>query len=398
MADGSPFMAGVERATRVPPCLSTNLRLLPATVSAVSKTTHNMSDTEPSGAATPAAETANTPSPPPNPVKTPSAFSNSRGSGLARGKRPVSPPAPAAPAAPAADYKPTAVSILTAPSEYKNPFAPPVPAATPVAAGSPEAAAPAPAPAPAAAVPVPEIPETPAAPAVEAPPGKVEAAPSLPLEAESKPELNILPPEAPKRVEHSWESDSFRTAARQAASEPIRSAEAPPAGPGPRRDDRRGDRPVFRPERERRDDRYAGPRATSGPAGRAPGAEFAPRETPPPVPTEAPKKSGSWFGWVKKLFGGSTTEKSEAEGGTPGQREFGHEGQHRRRRRRGGRGRHFNGDQHGPRDGQAGGQPPGEQRGFGGEFRHHGRRRRRHHGGGDYRGGGRPEGGPPAGS
>ena len=89
-----------------------------------------MSDTESSGAETPAAETVNTPSAPasPNTNPTPSTFGNTRGSGLARGKRPSGQSAQAPSAAPAADYKPTAVSILTAPTEYKNPFAPPAPA------------------------------------------------------------------------------------------------------------------------------------------------------------------------------------------------------------------------------------------------------------------------------
>ena len=352
-----------------------------------------MSDTEPSGAVTPAAETANTPSPQPNPAKPPSTFSNNRGSGLARGKRPVNPPAQAAPAAPAADYKPTAVSILTTPSEFKNPFAPPAPAAAPTDAASAEAGTPTPAP----AAPTAEVAPAPAVPAAEALPAGTEPGPASPVEAEPMPELNILPPEATKRVEHSWESDSFRDVARQAADEPNRGAEAPPTGPRPRREDRRGERPYFRPERERRDDRLGESRGTPGASGRVPGGESAARETPPATPGATPKKAGGWFGWLKKLFGGSTGEKPGPEGATAGQREFGPEGYHHRRRRRGGRGRHFRDDQRGPRDGQAGGQPPGEPRGFGGEYRHHGRRRRRRHGG-DYRGGGRPEGGPPAGS
>jgi hypothetical protein len=123
--------------------------------------------------------------------------------------------------------------------------------------------------------------------------------------------------------------------------------------------------------------------------------------TPPPK-TEAPKKSGGFFAWVKRLFGGAPAAAPEPE--TRGDREYPQEGQYRRRRHRGGRGRHFQGDQRGPRDGQSSGQPGGdqrgyggEQRGYGGENRHHGHRRRPQ-GGGGYRGNGRPEGGPPSGS
>jgi hypothetical protein len=292
------------------------------------------------------------------------------------------------------------VSILTAPSEYKNPFAPPAPAAVPQDAITPEAIAPTPTPAPAPAAPVAETPAAPAAPAAEVLPPSSEPARTGPAAVEPKAELKILPPEATKHVEHHWESDSFRDVASQAqpAREPDRVADVPPAGPRPRRDDRRNERPYFRSERERRDDRFAESRGAPGAPPRPPSGEFAPRETPPPAPAEAPKKSGGWFGWVKKLFGGSGAEKPASEGDTAAQREFGRGGEHRRRRRRGGRGRHFHDDQRGPRDGQAGGPPSGEPRGFGGEYRQHGRRRRHHHGGGDYRGGGRPEGGPPAGS
>jgi hypothetical protein len=216
---------------------------------------------------------------------------------------------------------------------------------------------------------------------------------------EPKAELKILPPEATKHVEHNWESDSFRNVASQAqpGGEPSRPADVPPAGPRPRRDDRRNERPYFRSERERREDRPAEPRPAWNEPGQSSGGEQSRPEAAPAPKAEAPKKSGGWFGWLKKLFGRSSGEAPKPETDTGGEREFDREGYHRRRRR-GGRGRHFHGDQRGPRDGQAGGQSPGEPRGYGGEHRHHGRRRRRDHGGGDYRGGGRPEGGPPPGS
>lgn len=376
-----------------------------------------MSDPESSGAATSAAGPASTPSTPPNPTPPPSAFSNNRGSGLARGKRPASQPVQAASAAPAAEYKPTAVSIVTAPTEYKNPFAPPAPVAAPVEAAPAVADLPPPTPAP---VPAP----LPATPVAEAP-APVRPATSEPVripyedpvrigssEPEPMPELKILPPETTKRVEHNWESESFRNVANQPAGEPGRTADAP----RPPRDDRRNERPVFRPERDRRDDRPADPRAQARPAwneqGRSTGNESSPAEFTPPPKTEAPKKSGGFFAWLRKLFSGATAApKPETPSESRGEREYPQEGQYRRRRRRGGRGRHFQGDQRDPRDSQSGGQPGGdqrrqggdqrgyggEQRGYGGENRHHGHRRRPH-GGGGYHGNGRPEGGPPSGS
>jgi len=355
-----------------------------------------MSDPEPSGAATPAAETASTPGTPTSPTPPPSTFSNNRGSGLARGKRPVSPAAPAASAAPAVDYKPTAVSIVTAPTEYKNPFAPPAPAAAPTEPAPAEAVTPPPAPVPAPAAPVAEAPAAAAIPAVEV---RHEPRPAAPTEAEAKPELNILPPEAPKRVEHNWESDSFRSVASQPGGEPSRPADVPPAGQRPRRDDRRDERPTFRPERERRDDRPAEPRPAWNEPARGPVREPEQNKFSAAPKADAPRKSGGFFGWLKKLFGGSTVTAPKPEADVRGEREYGREGQFHRRRRRGGRGRNFHGDQRGPRDGQPGGQSSGDSRGYGGEHRNQGgRHRRRHHGGGDFRGGGRPEGGPPQGS
>jgi hypothetical protein len=359
-----------------------------------------MSDPESPGAVTPAAEAVNAPSAPTNSNLPPSTFGNTRGSGLARGKRPVSPPPQAASAAPAAEYKPTAVSILTAPAEYKNPFAPPAPPAPPAEAPVAEALPPAPAPLPAA-----EVAAAPAVPADEVLPPASEPAPAAAPESEPKSELKILPPETPKRVEHSWESQSFRSVAGEARGDQGRPADAPFGGGRPRRDDRRGDRPVFRPDRERRSDRPAEGRA-AGESGRGPSGEFSRPEPFPPVKPDAPKKSGGFFGWVKKLFGGSAAKPEMPPAETRGDREYDRDGQRHHRRHRGGRNRHFRGgDQRGPRDGQFGGQPSSDQRGPGGDSFNHGRRRRRrHHGGGGYRGEGgyrgdsRPEGGPPAGS
>ena len=356
-----------------------------------------MSDTEPSGAATNAAETASAPS-----TKLPGAFSNSRGSGLARGKRPTGPSPKGASAAPAIDYKPTAVSILTAPTEFKNPFAPPATAAPPAEAAAVSAPAPAPEPVPAPLapeVPAAEASATPIVPVPENPPQASAPPPAEAAAAEPKAELNILPPETPRRVEHSWESESFRDVASQPATDSGRPAEPPFRDQRPRREDRRGDRPYFRSERENRDGRP--------PESREPRASFTPPErtfdrgrpqnesAPASAPAEA-KKNGGMFGWVKKLLGGSPAEapKPEARPGAPGDRDYNSNGPYRRRRHRGGRNRHFQGDQRGPREGQPGGQPPGDQRGYGGEHRHHDHSRHHHHGGGGFHDRG-PENGPP---
>src|SRR5882672_3901467 len=101
-----------------------------------------MSSNESSGA--PAEASATTPAPT---AAFPS-FGSTRGSGLARGKRPSAGPVAAASAA-STEYTPTAIEVVTAPREYQNPFAP---AETPVAVTAEPA--PVAAPAPAAVAPV----------------------------------------------------------------------------------------------------------------------------------------------------------------------------------------------------------------------------------------------------
>lgn len=342
-----------------------------------------MSDTETSGAETTAAAAVNPASAKPDPTPPTGTFGNTRGSGLARGKRPVSPPPQADATSPAADYQPTALSIVNLPTEYKNPFAPPAPP-------SPEPENPPPAPeAPAA-----EVASTPVvteAPAAEPPASATADTPAAVGENEPAPkaELNILPPEETKRVEHSWESRSFREVAAQ---ETDRSADAP----RPRRDQRRSERPVFRPERPRRDFRSSEPRPEKAEADREAAA--------PATSTDDAAKSGGLFGWVKKIFGGPAPEVETKPASDGNRREFDRNGPRRRRRHRGGRGRNPNGNQRGSREGRPGGSYGGEPRGQDGgrPAGHHGgrRRRRRHHGGGGggYRGGQRPDSGPPAGS
>src|SRR5580658_3022562 len=87
-----------------------------------------MTDQNPSGATfAPAADT----SAPAASAETPAGnFGSTRGSGLARGKRPTGAAAPTASTA-KSDYKPTAVEIITPAREYKNPFASPEPASAP---------------------------------------------------------------------------------------------------------------------------------------------------------------------------------------------------------------------------------------------------------------------------
>src|SRR4051812_13146916 len=102
-----------------------------------------MSDNEQSGA--PNQDAADLSARPPASAETarptppaPAAFGSTRGSGLARGKRPAVPSAPTNAPAAGTGYKPTALEVITPQSEYKNPFtgettvsAPPVNEPTP---------------------------------------------------------------------------------------------------------------------------------------------------------------------------------------------------------------------------------------------------------------------------
>jgi hypothetical protein len=285
------------------------------------------------------------------------------------------------------------VSIVAAPTEYKNPFAPPAPAPAPVETAPVEATpiAEAPVAAPvASAVPAVEAFPAPALAVAESQAPVVESEPVEPPAVEPKAELNILPPETPRRVEQNWESQSFRDAASQPNSQPVRSEESQSGGQRPPRDDRRGDRPYFRSERERRNDRpyeSRAPRGDSNP--QEPVSDSEPSQSKPAPAPEVAKKSGGLFGWVKNLFGNSQPEapKPEVRPEAPDQREGNPEGPYRRRRHRGGRNRGgFQGDQRGPRDGQqGGGQPYGDQRNSGGDQRGY-RGDQRGYRGGDQRG------------
>ncbi len=322
-----------------------------------------MSDPVTSGEGTPATPDTASAAPAAGATQPFGTFGSSRGSGLARGKRPTASAAAATNAAPAG-YQPSSIEVITPKSEYKNPFT----GETSVAAPVVNEPAPAPAVAPAPATPAPAAPE-PVAPQAEAAPAPAAAAapaPELfPLEdsaatakPEAKPELNILPPAEIKRPAQSWES-----------------------GSQPRRDER----PSFRPERrEPRSFEPRAPRAGGEPRDQRP-------QQPRPQPAEQPKASGGFFAWLKGLFGGGDASTGKAQqSGEPGRERDG-EFRHGRRRHRGGRGRHQGGF-NGPRDGQPGPGGPsegGRPQGQGGDFRQGdegGQRRRRRGGRGRFRG------------
>jgi hypothetical protein len=309
-----------------------------------------MPSSETSGA--PADATATTPAPE---AAFPT-FGTTRGSGLARGKRPSTAAASTATAAPS-DYKPTAIEVVNAPREYTNPFAP---------AG--EAAAPA-APAPAPVV------ET--LPVIETVAAKPAPAPAPAPVAEEAAELNILPPaEQRSAPAQTWESEGFsptreprrertpREERSEAPAEEVDIASIPPqflyVRPGVK----------FVPT----------PRNWGGaPRERRPAGEHAPRsEASAPAQPEArshapaPAKSGGFLGWLKGLFGSESAPDSSpvtAGGDSSGEerREGGHRrhrggrsgsgrggeggGQRRHRGGRGGRGRSHDGESQGSRQG-----------------------------------------------
>lgn len=309
-----------------------------------------MSSTESSGAA-PAEATA-TPSAPDAAFPT---FGTTRGSGLARGKRPSTGPAASA-SAPASDYKPTAIEVVNAPREYVNPFAPVNP--EPVDRAEEQVAA---APAPSALgsakadAPVIEAPATTPAPVQQV------AEVASPAADETPAELNILPPAEQKAsTAQTWESEGFRPARERAerprreeqreeraevpADEPVDLDSIPPQFlyvrpgvtfvPTPRN---WGGAPRERRERD----------------GHAPRSSESPRATR--TPESAPAKTGGFLGWLKGLFGGSASEPVTT--GSPAGEARREGGEHRRHR--GGRNR----------GGSGGGEGGGQRRNRGGRGR-----------------------------
>jgi len=324
-----------------------------------------MSSTESSGA--PAEATATTPAPD---AAFPT-FGSTRGSGLARGKRPAA--GPAASTAASTEYTPTAIEVVNAPREYQNPFAP---AETPVAsAPAPKPFEPAPfaiTPAPARREPVEPV---------------ANVAPAAPVQNEEPAELNILEPAQQKTAPaQTWESEGFKPARSESRGE------REPRTERPRREEqseRPADEPVdiasIPPQFL-----YVRPGHTYVPTPRNYGGaprERAERTERPSAPihgsperaletsAEVPAQSGGFFGWLKSLFGGSAPAESAA---TPSAH-----GEHRRegggqRRHRGGRNR----------GGSGGGYQGGGEGGRG-----RGRGRGRSGGGGGYRSEGSSQGG-----
>jgi hypothetical protein len=334
-------------------------------------------------------------------------FGSTRGSGLARGKRPSGAAAPTASPA-KSDYKPTAVEIITPAREYKNPFASPEPASAPA--------------------PEPAKVEPPAAVAVEEPkheaPAEVQAIEPEPVA--EKPEIQILPPAETARPSVSWEAHSdlpertsrderptFRADRREDAAGAPRPEGREPGFDGrePRRDsfqrqprDPREARQPRDPREQRqprdpRDQRQPrDPREARQP--RDPRDELPPRNQNGAGEHSAPAAKpaqGGFFGWLKSLFAGPKPEAAPVGRESRGEQEF-RGGERHRRRRRGGRGHGGNPQGYaGDRSSQGGPRPEGFQGGErdnrGGD-RHGGHGRRRHRGGRgrDHGGDPRPEG------
>ena len=291
-----------------------------------------MSSTESSGA--PAEATATTPAPD---AAFPT-FGSTRGSGLARGKRPAA--GPAASNTASAEYTPTAIEVVNAPREYQNPFAP---------AETPAASVPAPKPfepAPFAITPAPVRAErAPEAPALRehVEPVADEVAAAAPVSPDEPAELNILEPAQQKTAPaQTWESEGFKPnreprsdrprreeRSERPADEPLDIASIPPQFlyvrpghtyvPTPRN---YGGAPRERPERAERNDRPA-----HGSPERAMDTSAA-----------VPAKSGGFFGWLKSLFGGSSSEPVTAPSASGEFRREGGQRRHRGGRNRGGQG------------------------------------------------------------
>jgi len=359
-------------------------------------------------------------------------FGTSRGSGLARGKRP-SAPAPATAAnkdASIGAYQPTSIQVVNHQTEYKNPFAPepaPVAVETTVKIEQPTASVLAEQPAPAAPTPVAEV----APAATPAPVATFTPTPKAVVEPKS--ELKILPPEEKARPAQSWEiggqpeqpaasanprregRPDFRPTRRQ--DQPVRN-DQPRSDDRPARSEHSEPRNEFRPREPRRE--QSGERREQSSARREP-RTFEPK----PTPAVAEAKKSGFLGWLKGLFSGDSAEKTQAATPAPSQRQDEQSGEGRRyeggnrggnrggQYNRGGRGRGgYRGDNRGAQSGSGpegqsqnqGGPEPhgqgGEQRRFddgnrGGGRRHHRGGRGRFRGdnrGGDHRSDGGPSG------
>jgi translation initiation factor IF-2 len=286
-----------------------------------------MSSTESSGAA-PAEATATTPAPS---AEFPT-FGSTRGSGLARGKRPSSGPAATSTASAPSDYKPTSIEIVNAPREYTNPFAPAeAPAPVEASVPAPQASIPSEAAADLAAVTSAQVVEP------------------TPVVDEEPAQLNILPPAEQKTAPaQTWESDGF-SPTREHRSERPRREERPERRDEPAAEEevdiasippqflyvRPGVKYVPTPRN------WGGaPRDRSRPSseGAAPREESF-RPAAPSAQVAAPAKSGGFLGWLKSLFGGT----SAAQPVTAGADNDEHRREGGERRHRGGRNRNRSG-------------------------------------------------------
>ncbi len=371
-----------------------------------------MSSTESSGASAEATATSE-----PTGVTAPApSFGSTRGSGLARGKRPSSSPASTTAAASPSGYKPTAIEILNAPREYQNPFAPatPEPVAPVVTAPTASVATPVAVPPPsvAPATPVAVGPVAPA-PVVRTPaPARVYVKPatemfpldgasaSVSSESDEPAELNILPPERAKNTPaQTWESEGFK-ATRPAREERPRQEERTER---PRQEERaERSAPVDLssiPEKflyvrpgynyvptpsnyggAPRENRQSYGQSSSTPASAAPSASTRPAI----APAAKANTSGGFFGWVKSLFSDSSETPAAAAAGSSTSQPAGDRSYNRNR---GGRDRS---------QGSQGGSGQGQSY-DGGQRRSRGGRGRSQRSGGEYRGGG-DQGGSSGGS
>jgi len=287
------------------------------------------------------------------------AFGTSRGSGLARGKRKTvtAPDAPTAQDTPNG-YQPTAIEVITPKSEYSNPFTGETVVETPRQEEAPKRE-------------VPKI-EEPLLMRATPPPKEHSAEPEpspapiasertavAPTEEQPKPELKILPPAQPNRNRQSWESPSEHPAHRAAAAavdgEKVNNDSAPEAS---RSRSPRGSsegRPTFQPERRARtphngeaDERAPRPekqfreerpkREPREPRNsrdsREPRTERSPRAAAAASQAKPAAKPQGFFGWLKSLFGGSSSAHPKAAKSSEQRHEGGP-----KRRSRGGRGR-----------------------------------------------------------
>ena len=342
-----------------------------------------MSSTESSGAS---AEATATTQPAGESAPAPS-FGSTRGSGLARGKRPSNSPASTAATATSTGYKPTAIEILNAPREYQNPFAPvnPEPVAPTVTAPTASVETPAAVPTPSVAVatPVAIAPAAPAPALREPAPARVYVKPDsemFPLdraptpalaEADEPAELNILPPERAKSAPaQTWESEGFKTT-RAPREERSRQEERPERSapvdlstiPEKFLYVRPGYNYVPTPSN------YGGAPREYRPAGGQPASTQPASSRPASAP--AAQASGGFFGWLKSLFSDSASTPAAPTatslGGHPtGERQYGRN-RDGRGQGGGGQGQSYDSGQRRSRGGRGRGQRGGEYRGGGGD-------------------------------